>query len=349
MSKIIPVNKTGLFYNEFLEKHLENISHIESPDRTRKTYLKLRNLLAGRVQFITSDDMISEEVLELVHKKEYVNFILRYKNISSEVFLDPDTVLGRNSVDVAILSVSLGIKAVMEVVEGRLNNAFVLSRPPGHHATRDKAMGFCIFNNASICAEFLIKNYNLSRVAIVDFDVHHGNGTQDIFYESDKVLYISTHRYPFYPGTGFYNQIGKSEGIGFTVNIPLPEGTGDNDYAYIYTNIISRILNKFEPEFIIVSAGFDAHYSDPLGGMTLTETGFRHISNVLVKSSSNGRIVFILEGGYNTDTLPSVIYNVIEELICTSEENIIKPNISTVVETVFYNFYRYINNYWSII
>ncbi|MCS7299746.1 MAG: histone deacetylase [Spirochaetia bacterium] len=349
MSETMPINRTGIFYNPFLEKHLEGIPHIERPERTRQIYAKLKSLLGDTGIFITPEDRIPDDVILLVHTKSHLETIMKYRNIKGEVFLDPDTVVGEHSVDCAILSSTLGVKAVIEVMEGNLNNAFVLSRPPGHHATQNKAMGFCIFNNVAIAAELLIREYNLSRVAIVDFDVHHGNGTQDIFYESDKVLFISTHRYPFYPGTGFYNQIGRGNGIGFTVNIPLPEDTGDNDFAYIYSNIVSKILKKFEPEFLLVSAGFDAHYSDPLGGMTLTDVGFRNIANTLIKSAPEGKTVFILEGGYNVQTLPSTVYTVVQELISTSEENIITPTISETTENILENVYRYINDYWGIL
>lgn len=349
MSSAIPINKTGVFYNPFLEKHLENTYHIEQPSRTRNVYKKILSILGDRVKIFISNERISKEIIELAHSRNYVDSILKLSNVEEEIFLDPDTIVGKDSVECAILSASLCVKATIEVMEGRLNNAFALIRPPGHHATRSKAMGFCIFNNVSIAAILLLKEYNLSRIAIVDFDVHHGNGTQDIFYESDKILYISTHRFPFYPGTGYYNQIGRGDGIGFTVNIPLPEGTGDNDYAYVYSNIIAKIIKKFEPEFLIVSAGFDAHFSDPLGGMTLTDIGFKHITNVLLKSINNRKTVFALEGGYNIDTLPSTIITTIEEMINTSEEEIIKPTLSDTTERVLEEFYRYLNNYWNIL
>lgn len=349
MQGILPINRTGVFYNPFLEKHLENTFHIEQPLRVKLTYQKLSNLLKDRVEFIISNEKIPIEWFESSHTKHYINQIMRFYNIKEEVFLDADTIIAENSVECAILSASLSTKAAIEVMEGKLNNAFVLTRPPGHHATPNKAMGFCIFNNVSIAANVLLKEYGLSRIAIVDFDVHHGNGTQEIFYDSDKVLYISTHRYPFYPGTGYFNQIGRGNGIGFTVNIPLPEGTGDNDYGYIYSKIIKKILKKFEPEFIIVSAGFDAHFSDPLGGMTLTDTGFRHIANILLKSIDNGKIVFVLEGGYNTETLPSTIYTVIDEMTLPSEDEIIKPTLSDTIERALEEFHKYINNYWNIL
>ncbi|MEN2997810.1 MAG: histone deacetylase [Brevinematia bacterium] len=349
MQDVALINKTGVFYNPFLERHLENTYHIEQPARTRNTYIKLLNLLGDRVNFFISNEMISRESLELVHDKKYVDSIMRYKDIKKEIFLDPDTIIGENSVECAILSASLCVKAGIEVMEGNLNNAFALTRPPGHHACSNRAMGFCIFNNIAITAGVLMKEYNLTRVAIVDFDVHHGNGTQEIFYDSDKVLFISTHRYPFYPGTGYFNQIGRGDGIGFTVNIPLPEGTGDNDFAYVYTNLVGKILKKFEPEILLVSAGFDAHFSDPLGGMTLTDTGFRHIVNVILKSSGKGKVVFMLEGGYNTETLPSTVYTTVEEMTLPTNGEVITPVLSDLGEEILEEFNKYINNYWNIL
>ncbi|MGC8964811.1 MAG: histone deacetylase family protein [Brevinematia bacterium] len=349
MESISPANKVGIFYNPFLEKHLENVYHIEQPLRTKNTYKKLQELLSDRVKFFISNERISVETIERVHDKHYVEKILSFSDLKEEVFLDPDTVVAENSVDCAILSASLVCMGIREVIEGNLNSAFVLSRPPGHHATKNQAMGFCIFNNIAIGAQMLIDEYNISRIAIVDFDVHHGNGTQDIFYTSDKVLYISTHRYPFYPGTGYFNQIGRGDGLGFNVNIPLPEGAGDNEFSFVYTEIIRKILKKFEPEIILVSAGFDAHYSDPLGGMTLTEKGFRQIINSILLSSPNGKVVLALEGGYNVNTLPSVIYEVIEEMIRPSDKPLLVPQPSITVEEVLENFLTYINNYWNIL
>lgn len=349
MSKVTPINRTGIFYNPFLEKHLENVAHIEQPTRTRSIYEKLLRFLGNRAEFFVSNEKIPIEWLELAHEKKYIELIMRLRDIKREIYLDPDTVVSENSVECALISVSLCVTATREVMERRLNNAFSLVRPPGHHATSSRAMGFCIFNNVAVAAKVLLREYGLSRVAIVDFDVHHGNGTQDIFYDSDEVLFISTHRYPFYPGSGYFDQIGRGRGIGFTVNIPLPEGSGDNDFAFVYTNIVGKILRKFEPEFLLVSAGFDAHFSDPLGGMVLTDAGFRHITNVLVKSISNGRVVFVLEGGYNVETLPSTVCAVVEEMIAPSEEELIHPTLSENLEKVLDGFCRYLNDYWNIL
>jgi acetoin utilization deacetylase AcuC-like enzyme len=343
------VNKTGVFYNPFLEKHLQDVPHVEQFLRTRNTFDKLKKLLDGRVEFFISDSKVNLNVLSLTHDEGYIDKILSLSGVESEVFLDPDTVVAKDSVECALLSAGLVVEATEKVMSGELTNAFVLSRPPGHHATKNRAMGFCMFNNVAVAANFLINEYNLSRIAIVDFDVHHGNGTQDIFYDTDKVLYISTHQFPFYPGTGYFNQIGTKDGIGFTVNLPMPSGAGDEDFALVYGEIVQKVLRKFEPEFIIVSAGFDAHFSDPLGGMNLTDLGFKNIANIILKSSPNSKVVFALEGGYNVDTLPGTVYTVIEELIVTTSEPVIKVTGTTpIFERVVEEFSKYINDYWNL-
>jgi acetoin utilization deacetylase AcuC-like enzyme len=343
------INKTGVFYNPFLEKHLDGVSHVEQPLRTKNVFDKISKLLEGRVRFYISDTKVSLDLLNLTHDQNYINNVLSLKNVESEVFLDPDTIVSKNSVECALLSAGLTVESTQKVMSGEITNAFVLSRPPGHHTTRNKAMGFCLFNNVAIATNFLLKEYNLSRIAIVDFDVHHGNGTQDIFYDTDKVLYISTHQFPFYPGTGYFNQIGTKDGIGFTINLPLPSGAGDEDFSLVYNEIVSRIIKKFEPEFVIVSAGFDAHFSDPLGGMNLTDIGFKNIANIIIKSLKNPKVVFVLEGGYNVDTLPGSVYSVIEELIFPTTTTVLNPKGETpIFENVVNEFSKYINDYWNL-
>ncbi len=347
MEKVGEIRKVGVFYNQFLEKHLEGTFHIESPIRTKKVFEMVKNIFSDRVSIVVSDRKATKDELCLVHNSTYVDNILRYININSEVFLDPDTVLTEMSVDCALISSGLVLEAIDRIMNREFENTFVISRPPGHHATINKAMGFCIFNNVAISAKYLLEKYGLSRVAIVDFDVHHGNGTQDIFYSTDKVLYISTHRYPFYPGTGYFNQIGTSDGIGFTVNIPLEGFADNNDYAFIYSEIVYKVLKKFSPEILLVSAGFDSYYKDPLGGMNVTEEGFRHIANVILKSCD--RCVFVLEGGYDPEGLSRCIHEVIEEQIFPTEHNVLKYVSSNLTERIMENFKKYIDDYWNIL
>ena len=203
-------------------------------------------------------------------------------------------------------------------MEGNLKNGFALVRPPGHHAERDRAMGFCLFNNVAIGAQYAIKKFSLDRVLIVDWDVHNGNGTQNSFYEDPRVLYISTHRYVFfYPGTGSAQELGKGKGLGFTVNVPLSTGAGDAEYGNIFEKLIKPIALEYQPQLILVSAGFDTHYDDPLGGMEVTEKGFARMTQVLMEvaeATAQGRLVITLEGGYDVSGQGRSVKAVLKEL-----------------------------------
>jgi acetoin utilization deacetylase AcuC-like enzyme len=207
------------------------------------------------------------------------------------------------------------IKAVMEK---RLLNGFALVRPPGHHAEHDRAMGFCLFNNVAIGARYAIRNFSLQRVLIVDWDVHHGNGTQNSFYEDSQVLYFSTHRYGFfYPGTGGAREVGKGKGEGFTVNVPLPTGGSDSEYGNIFENFLKPIALEYQPQLILVSAGFDIHHDDPLGGMEVTEKGFARMAQILMgiaESTAQGKLVITLEGGYDVSGQSRSVKAVLKEL-----------------------------------
>jgi acetoin utilization deacetylase AcuC-like enzyme len=214
-----------------------------------------------------------------------------------------DTSTCAKSYEAALLAAGGFSELIKAVMEGNLDNGFALVRPPGHHAERDRAMGFCLFNNVAIAARYAIKNFSLEKVLIVDWDVHHGNGTQNSFYEDPKVLYFSTHRYGFfYPGSGAATEVGRGKGTGFNVNVPLSTGCGDSEYGNIFEKILKPIALDYQPQLILVSAGFDIHYDDPLGGMEVTEKGFARLTQILMeiaRSSSQGKLVFTLEGGYD--------------------------------------------------
>jgi len=241
------------------------------------------------------------EWVEAAHSPGYAAIIER-KIKSGAANLDADTPVCARSYDAALLAAGGILCALDEVMAGRIASAFCAVRPPGHHAARHHAMGFCIFNNVAIGAKYLLKRYNLDRVLIVDWDVHHGNGTQDIFYDDKNVLYFSTHQYPHYPGTGSREEAGSGDGEGYTINLPLPSGCGDEEYIEAFEKILVPAAKKFKPQFVLISAGFDAHKDDPLASMNVTEEGFKALTSIVSKIAheySGGRIVSALEGGYN--------------------------------------------------
>jgi acetoin utilization deacetylase AcuC-like enzyme len=223
---------------------------------------------------------------------------------------DPDTYANARSLDAAQLAAGAGTRAVDAVMTGEVDNAFALVRPPGHHATHTRAMGFCLFNNIAIAAQHALDAHKLERVLIVDYDVHHGNGTQDIFNHSSRVLYFSTHQYPHYPGTGDWREIGARQGVGFTANVPLPPRVGDAGMQRIFDELLFPLAERYRPQLILVSAGYDAHWSDPLAMENLTIAGYGALARTLTamaREFCDGRVVYTLEGGYN---LPALAHGV---------------------------------------
>ncbi|MDQ6748508.1 MAG: histone deacetylase [Candidatus Dormibacteraeota bacterium] len=220
-------------------------------------------------------------------------------------WLDADTFIGPGSLSAACASLLSGRETVRHVLAGDTTSAFSFCRPPGHHATRRQAMGFCFFNNVAIAAQYAL-DQGLERVAIVDFDVHHGNGTQDIFYERGDVLYISTHQWPLYPGTGAREERGRGDGDGFTLNLPMPAGSGDDAYIAVFDDEVLPAIDRYAPELLLVSAGFDAHADDPLAGMEVSTEGFGALAHRLLaaaRRSCEGRSAWLLEGGYDLRAL----------------------------------------------
>ena len=245
-----------------------------------------------------------------VHSADHVKFVKEMCEGGATVLDQGDTHVCRESYDVALLAVGGVIAGVDAVMDGRAKNAFCAVRPPGHHAESSRAMGFCLFNNVAIGARYAQEEYGLKRVAIVDWDVHHGNGTQEIFYKDPTVLYISTHQYPYYPGAGSANEKGEGRGEGFTVNVPLKAGTTAEEYLRLFEGTVLPALEHYRPEFILISAGFDAHRDDPLAGILLTEETYAKITasvKRLAEEFSNGRIVSVLEGGYDLKALPRCV------------------------------------------
>jgi len=291
--------------------------HPESPERLREIYQGIEEeVMKGRVLAKVKPRPATREELEMVHSPAYIDLIASTAG-KPYVRLDPDTSTCAKSYEAALLAAGGFLELIKVVMQGKLDNGFALVRPPGHHAERDRAMGFCLFNNVAIGAHYALKNFRLQKILIVDWDVHHGNGTQNSFYEDPRVLYFSTHRYAFYPGTGAATEVGRGRGEGFTVNVPLSPGAGDAEYGILFEKILKPTALEYQPQLILVSAGFDTHYNDPLGGMEVTERGFARMTQILMEiaaATAQGKLAFTLEGGYNVAAEWRSVKAVIEEL-----------------------------------
>lgn len=282
-------------------KHEPGYSHPESPERLKILLDFAAGLDTGNFRLLPPRPALREEI-ECCHSSEYLELI-QATSKTNHYALDGDTVTCRDSFGIGLLAAGGFLKLLDSVAAADFRNGFALVRPPGHHATRDRAMGFCLFNTVAIGAHHLKRHYGVKRILIMDWDVHHGNGTQDAFYQDPSVLYLSTHQYPFYPGTGAIGEVGVGKGEGYTVNVPLPSGCGDEEYLRVFKEIVIPVVNKYEPEWILVSAGFDPHKHDPLGGMVVTESGFGVMASLLLdlaEKHAGGKIVFLLEGGAMT-------------------------------------------------
>jgi acetoin utilization deacetylase AcuC-like enzyme len=292
--------------------------HPESPERLRAIYQMLEE---EQMRGLWLEEVIprpaTREELETIHAPTYIDLIASTAGKTC-VRLDGDTSTSARSYEAALLAAGGLLELIKTVVEGQLDNGFALVRPPGHHAERDRAMGFCLFNNVAIGAQYAIRKYSLERILVMDWDVHHGNGTQKSFYEDPRVLYFSTHRYgSFYPGTGAAAETGSGKGKGFNVNVPLSPGCGDGEYGNIFEFFLKPIALEYRPQLILVSAGFDIHYDDPLGGMEVTEKGFAKMTQVLMeiaKQTAQGRMVITLEGGYDISGQRRSVKAVLTEL-----------------------------------
>src|SRR5436309_12214658 len=247
----------------------------------------------------------SREELELVHRPGLIERVEKAAR-RAPAYLDPDTVVSSRSSHTALEAAGGVLECVEAIASGALTRGFAFVRPPGHHAEPDKAMGFCLFNNVALGAAYARQRYGLLRIAVVDIDLHHGNGTQAAFYDDPRVLYVSSHQYPYYPGTGNFDETGLKAGKGYTLNFPLPAGTGDAIFAPIYAHIVAPILEQYQPQLILVSTGFDAYFQDPLGGLAVTRKGYASVAASLIRAaekSCGGKICFVLEGGYSMEGL----------------------------------------------
>ena len=289
--------KTGLITSDTYQNHNTGDGHPEKIDRVTVVIDNFKKL-DNKDLIWKKPSKFDRSLLEITHNSDYINFVEKSFPEKGLSFLDGDTIVSPGSKGATSDAVGSIITAIDGVQNKDFKNAFCAVRPPGHHAEKNKAMGFCIYNNVAVGANYLINKYKLKKIAIIDFDVHHGNGTQDIFYDNEKVLYISTHQYPYYPGSGTNDEKGKHNNI---LNIPLPAGTTSEEYLNAYESVLNKI-KEFKPEFILLSAGFDAHKDDPLAQLQLESKDFYNITKrtlELSKQYCDGKVVSILEGGYD--------------------------------------------------
>jgi len=290
--------------------HPENRRRLESTLRL----LKQTGLLP-QLQAVPCTPLSDERLLR-VHPRRHIE---RIEGLAARGggYLDPDTYVNPGSAHAARLAAGGLVNLTLAVLDGQASNGFALIRPPGHHALADAAMGFCLFSNVALAARTAQVERGVQRILIVDYDVHHGNGTEAIFYDDPGVLFFSTHQYPYYPGTGAINDAGAGAGVGATINVPLPPGVGDHGYAAIFEQILWPAAQRFQPQLILVSAGYDAHWDDPLAGMALSLTGYARLVSELLRMADElcaGKIVCALEGGYNLDVLASGVLNTLSLL-----------------------------------
>jgi len=300
------MGRVGFVYDPKYLDHEMGHRHPESPERLRAicaqlqasgTWTRLQHVHPRRAE---------RQWVERIHLASYIDSLEQHSPTKGYASLDPDTSMSPGTLDAAYLATGGALAAVDAMMKGEIDQAFCAVRPPGHHAEADRAMGFCFFNTVAITARYIQQQYGLQRVLIVDWDVHHGNGTQHAFYNDASVLFFSTHQFPFYPGTGQAMETGEGEGKGLTINVPLSGGQGDDEYREIFQNVLVPAADVFRPEFVLISAGFDAHRDDPLARMELTEQGYAELTGIVASIAGNhagGKILACLEGGYHLQAL----------------------------------------------
>ncbi|MBN2488455.1 MAG: histone deacetylase [Methanosarcinaceae archaeon] len=295
-----------IYHPDYL-KH-DTCTHPENPKRL----VAIMGMLKKK-KFFEKHSLVTPEPADIprigsVHEPEHIKKV--EEHCRAGIPLDFDTVVSKESFNAALLAAGGAIRSVDEVLEGGMS--FALVRPPGHHAKPNRAMGFCMFNNVAIAARYA-QSLGIARVLVVDWDVHHGNGTQDMFYSDPSVLYFSIHQYPWFPGTGRLDEVGEGEGTGYNINVPLTAGANDIDYLYVFKKVLVPIALQFRPDIILVSAGQDAHADDPLGGMELTSAGFGNMAAVVreIADITCKRTAFVLEGGYNLYALADSVFEIL--------------------------------------
>jgi acetoin utilization deacetylase AcuC-like enzyme len=311
--------KVGYVTHPSFRNHgMPGYHHPESPQRIEAVWEALdRAGLTPRLTAIAPIEA-TREMLLTVHTETLIQRLERIEAEGRPVFIDQDTYALPYSYQIARLAVGAAVRGVEAVTQGEVRTAIAAARPPGHHATPNRSMGFCLLSNAAIAARHAVQRFGLKRILIVDYDVHHGNGTQDAFYDDPSVLFISTHQSPFYPMTGHLSETGTGAGLGTTLNVPLPNNTGDAGYRQVFERIVWPAAQRYQPELMIACVGFDAHWADPLAQMRLTLSGYDWIARGLIALADklcDGRLVFIMEGGYNLTALSSGMRNLAHALL----------------------------------
>ncbi len=307
---------TAIYRHPLFLAHDPGPEHPESPRRLRVIYDELdRNEIGSHFTYPEFAPATRED-LERVHSPELVKRVAATAN-QKHAYLDPDTQTSADSYKAACLAAGSLMDGIRRMHEGDIDNAFCLVRPPGHHAEHDRSMGFCLFNNVAIAARWAIDQLGYKKILIYDWDLHHGNGTQHSFYDTREVLYCSSHQYPYYPGSGSVGQTGNGPGEGFTINVPLPGGQGDMEFARIVNELVAPVAREYEPELILISCGFDIYNGDPLGAMQVSADGFAYLTRTmrtLAETLCGGKILVTLEGGYNLTGMRDGALAVLSEL-----------------------------------
>jgi len=340
--------RVAVYDDPVFREHDSGPGHPERPERVDAVRRGIRDAgLEPRLSW-PSTRAATDEELRRVHSEVHVRAVAATRG--RIVAFDPDTRAGPRTYDAALQAAGGVVDATVRVLDGALDRAFCLSRPPGHHAERERVMGFCYFNNVAVAAAEALAR-GLTRVLIVDFDVHHGNGTQDVFYDDPRVLYVSSHAHPFYPGTGGLHEVGEGRGRGFTVNLPMPSGCGDAEYLRVYREIVAPVARAFDPELVLVSAGFDAFDGDPLAGMRLSAGAYGALAGLCVEAASgsaHGRVVAALEGGYDLDGLATGAAAVTRVLLGETPPDV--PGVAHPVVSQLLAAYRQAHApYWAVL
>jgi acetoin utilization deacetylase AcuC-like enzyme len=312
------MGKTGLVFDPRYLDHDMGAGHPESPHRLRAIMQQLEQSgTAARLTRITPREAEDKWITQ-IHAPAYLAMLKTHAPTNGRVSLDPDTSMSPGSLPAAYLAAGGALAGVDAIMSRQVEHVFCAVRPPGHHAEAGRAMGFCLFNNVAIAARYAQRKHGLKRVLIVDWDVHHGNGTQHSFEDDSSVLFFSTHQYPHYPGTGRESERGRGAGEGVTINVPMEAGGGDDEYRAVFQKALVPAADAFKPEFVIVSAGFDAHKDDPLGSMGLTEEGYADLTGIvadIAKRHACGRMLSSLEGGYHLTALAASVDRHIQALL----------------------------------